>query len=99
MHPDEHAAMVATEEVQVGGGGTTHVAHPADMAAFQKQAKPGSQYVEFDVSESTLRPGGAPGWAQIPSPDHPLYGRLAEKTGIPLQHPVPAHNITVVGSK
>ena len=99
MHPDEHVAMVNTGEVQVGGGGTTHVAHPPSISAFQKQASPGSLYVEFDVPKSSLRPGGAPGWAQIPSPDHPLYGRLAEKTGVPLQYPVSTQNVTIVGSK
>ena len=90
--------MVRTGEVQVGGGGTTYVAHPPSMSAYERQATPGSLYVEFDVPATTLRPGGAPGWAQIPSPSHPLYGRLAEKTGVPLRSPVPACNIMVVGS-
>jgi len=76
MGQNEHKAMVRTGEVQVGGGGTTHVAHPPSMSAYQSQARPGSLYVEFDVPATSLRPGGAPGWAQIPSPQHPLYGRL-----------------------
>ncbi len=90
--------MVGTGNVQVGGSGTTYVARPPDITAFQKQAPPGSVYVEFDVPTSTLRPAGKPEWAQIPSPEHPLYGRLAERTGVPLKSPVPACNIVVVGS-
>ncbi len=90
--------MVRTGTVQVGGSGTTYVAHPPNMSSFQKQAPPGSLYVEFDVPTSSLRPAGTPEWAQIPSPDHALYGRLAERTGTPLQSPVPACNIVVVGS-
>ncbi len=98
MRPVEHSAMVRTGEVQVGGGATTHVADPPSISAYEKQAKPGSVYVEFDVPETSLRPGGVPGWRQIPSPDH-LYGRLAEKRGAPLEYPVPAHNISVEGHK
>ncbi len=97
MSPDEHAAMVRTGEVQVGGGATTSVSHPADVSSYLRQARPGSAYAEFYVPASGLRSGGAPGWAQIPSPTHPLYGRLAEKTGVPLQSPVPACNIVLVG--
>lgn len=98
MSRDEHSAMVRTQEVQVGGGGTTYVSHPPSIDVWRRQASPGSVYVEFDVPRSVLRPGGQPGHAQIPSPSHPLYGRLAEKTGVPLQYPVPACNIVLVGS-
>lgn len=98
MSPDEHANMARTREVQVGGGGTTYVSHPPSIEVWRKQTDPGSLFVEFDVPRSVLRPGGQPGHAQIPSPSHPLYGRLAEKKGVPLQYPVPACNIVVVGS-
>lgn len=98
MSPDEHAAMVRTREVQVGGGGTTYVSHPPSIDVWRTQTDPGNLFVEFDVPRSVLRPGGQPGHAQIPSPSHGLYGRLAEKTGEPLRHPVPACNIVVVGS-
>lgn len=98
MSRDEHAAMVRTNEVQVGGGGTTYVSHPPSIDVWRRQASPGSVYVEFDVPRSVLRPGGQPGHAQIPSPSHPLYGRLAEKSGVPLQYPVQACNIVLVGS-
>ena len=47
MSPDEHAAMVKTGEAQVGAGGTTYVANPADMNAFTPNRFP-SNYVEFD---------------------------------------------------
>lgn len=97
MSADEHAAMVNTGHVQVGSGGTTHVAYPASPGAYGAQAKPGSLYVEFDVPQSSLYPAGRSDWAQIPSPDHVL-GRLAARRGTPVQLPVPACNIVVVGS-
>ncbi|MGH2769078.1 MAG: RHS repeat-associated core domain-containing protein, partial [Actinomycetota bacterium] len=92
MSPREHAAMVRTGEVQVGAGGTTHVAHPANPESYMRQAAPGSHYVEFDVPANSLSPAGRPDWAQIPSPDH-LLGRLAAKRGTPVPSPVPASNI------
>ena len=90
--------MVRSHEVQVGSGGTTYVAHPPDPKAYERQARPGSHYVEFDVPSKSLRPAGEPGWAQIPSPEH-MHGRLAERRGDPLQYPVPASNIEHVATK
>ncbi|EIX1005153.1 hypothetical protein MJG68_003019 [Salmonella enterica] len=43
--------------------GTTHVAYPADIDAFGKQAKNGAIYVEFDVPEKSLVPTNE-GWAK-----------------------------------
>ena len=91
------AAMFRTGEVQVGGGGTTYVANPASETAFTPNRFP-SVYAEFDVPTGSLRPAGAPGWSQIPSPDS-LLGRLFTKQGGSLQSPVPACNIVVVASR
>lgn len=43
--------------------GTTHVAYPADIDSFGKQAKNGAMYVEFDVPEKSLVPTNE-GWAK-----------------------------------
>jgi hypothetical protein len=92
MSSAEHDAMVDSGEVQVGGGGTTYVASPADPEAYMQQAAPGSHYVEFDVPSGSVFAAGREGWAQIPSPDS-ILGRLAASRGSPLQSPVPASNI------
>ncbi|MBU4056264.1 hypothetical protein, partial [Propionicimonas sp.] len=97
MNDEELAKMQESGQVQVGGGGTTHVADPPDMATYAKQAAPGSRYVEFDVPKKSLFPSGWPGGAQIPGPDH-IIARLAARRGSPVQFPVPACNIVVVGS-
>ena len=97
MSPDEHASMVRTGEVQVGGGGTTYVSHPPSVEVWRRQTDPGNLFVEFDVPRGVLHGGGQPGHAQIPSPNH-ILGRLAAKRGSPVQSPVPACNIVVVTS-
>ena len=97
MGDDELLKMQKSGQVQVGGGGTTHVADPANMATYARQAAPGSTYVEFDVPRTSLFPSGWPGGAQIPGPNH-ILARLAERRGSPVQFPVPACNIVVVGS-
>ncbi|MBW9210508.1 hypothetical protein KV100_12675 [Mumia sp. zg.B21] len=97
MGDDELLKMQKSGQVQVGGGGTTHVADPANMSTYAKQAAPGSKYVEFDVPRTSLSPSGWPGGAQIPGPNH-ILARLAERRGSQVQFPVPACNIVVVGS-
>lgn len=97
MGDDELLKMQKSGQVQVGGGGTTHVADPANMSTYAKQAASGSKYVEFDVPRTSLFPSGWPGGAQIPGPNH-ILARLAERRGSPVQFPVPACNIVVVGS-
>jgi len=42
----------------MSGDNKVHVANPADIDAFGKQAPKGSLYVEFDVSSNTISPGG-----------------------------------------
>lgn len=76
--------MIDTGKVQAGSDGlSTYVANPATPDAYFRQAAPGTRYVEFDVPTSTLKPGGEPGWAQIPGPDHPIYGPLYARRGLP----------------
>ncbi|WP_456356011.1 TreTu family toxin [Goodfellowiella coeruleoviolacea] len=64
-----------------------------------RQARPGSRYVEFDVPCSCLKPGGAPGWALIPGPNHKIFGPLAVRRGEPLPRMPEARNIEWVTSK
>lgn len=45
--------MIKTERVVESYTGTTHVANPASVETFGKQAKNGSLYVEFDVNKSS----------------------------------------------
>ena len=42
----------------MSGDNKVHVANPADIDAFGKQAPKGSIYVEFDVSSNTISPDG-----------------------------------------
>lgn len=93
MSGDEYAAREATGEVHVGGGATTYVAHPGSPDVFGSRARPGTRNVGPDVPESVIRHSGAPWFDQIPSPEHPLHERLAEKAGVPLQSPVPATSV------
>jgi hypothetical protein len=69
MLPAEHHAMTDTGIVQEGAGGVTSVASPADSGAYMRQAASGSRYVEFDVPQGSLSPGGKVGWATIRGPN------------------------------
>jgi hypothetical protein len=61
MSPGELAKMKSTGAVQEGSGGLTFVAN-SGASSFRKQAKPGSNYVEFDVSTNSLLQGGKSDW-------------------------------------
>nr|WP_229106298.1 hypothetical protein [Paenibacillus sp. 1001270B_150601_E10] len=89
--------MAKTGKVPESHTGTTHVANPADANAFGKQAKPGSLYVEYDVSTSSLKQTND-GWAKIVGPNS-LEGRLAAKKDQPIPEMPPATNIKRVGEK
>jgi RHS repeat-associated protein len=93
MSLDEYQQMVNTRVVQEGSGGTTYVAHPADPAAYGRQAASGTGYAEFDVPTSSLAPAGKPGWAQIPGPNS-LYARLAARRGLQVPQFPAALNIS-----
>ncbi len=81
MSQAEYDAMRASGKVQESLSGTTHVADPADAAAFLNQAKPGSLYAEFGVPSSSLKPTND-GWSKIIGPNS-LEGRLAQRKGLP----------------
>ncbi len=97
MSQAEYDTMVKTGKVPESFTGTTHVASPADINAFGKQAKPGSIYVEFDVPSSLLKPTNE-GWSKIVGPNS-LEGRLATKKGQPIPEMPSATNIEIKGSK
>ena len=99
MSEDEYNKMYNTGQVQMSGDNKVHVANPADIDAFGKQAPKGSVYVEFDVSSNTVFPGGKEGWGIIAGPGS-LYDRLNTKKGLPTITEMPkANNIEVKGRK
>lgn len=97
MGPDEYQQMIDTGKVVQSSTGTTHVAYPADINAFGKQAKNGAFYVEFDVPRESLVPTNE-GWAKIVGPDS-LEGRLAKRKGLPVPEIPDATNIKLKGQK
>ena len=97
MSQAEYDKMVKTKVVQESYSGTTHVANPASIDAFGKQAKPGQVYVEFDVPTTSLKQTNK-GWAKILGPNT-LEGRLAAKKGNPIPDMPTATNIKIVGVK
>jgi RHS repeat-associated protein len=98
MGASEHDAMVGTGMVQEGAGGTSYVAHPAQVMSYLREAKSGTRYVEFDVPRSSLAGAGKEGWAQIPGPNS-MLGRLAARRGEPLPQFPAATNIEWIASK
>ena len=99
MSQDEYDKMVASGKVQMSGDNKVHVAIPADINAFGKQAPKGSLYVEFDVPGNTISKGGTDGWGIINGPGS-LLDRLNAKKGLPRITEMPnATNITIGGSK
>ncbi|OME46867.1 hypothetical protein BSK59_28915 [Paenibacillus odorifer] len=97
MSKQEYDSMLRTEKVIESHTGTTHVALPADVNAFRKQAKPGSMYIEFYVPEAALKQTNV-GWAKIVGP-RSLEGRFVAKKGGRLLEMPPATNIRIVGMK
>ncbi|MGN0402918.1 MAG: RHS repeat-associated core domain-containing protein, partial [Acetatifactor sp.] len=99
MSQDEYDKMVASGKVQMSGDNKVHVANPADINAFGKQAPKGSIYVEFDVPSNTISKGGKDGWGIINGPGS-LLDRLNAKKGLPRITEMPnATNISIEGSK
>ena len=99
MSQDEYDKMVASGKVQMSGDNKVHVANPADINAFGKQAPEGSIYVEFDVPSNTISKGGTDGWGIINGPGS-LLDRLNAKKGLPRITEMPnATNITIGGHK
>lgn len=100
MSQDEYDKMVASRKVQMSlDGNTAYVANPTNISAFEKQAKPGSIYVEFDVDSTRIYLAGKEGWGQIPGPGS-LIDRLNIKKGLPAFDDMPnASNIKIGGKK
>lgn len=91
--------MLKTERVQLSTDNKVHVANPANIEAFRKQAPNGSVYVEFDVPSDTISVGGKEGWGVVNGPGS-LLDRLRQKKGLPEMTEVPkATNIEKKGSK
>lgn len=97
MSAAEHEAMLASGRVVESFSGTTHVASPANVEAFMKQAAPGSRYVTFSVPASVLR-STSQGWAKIVGPSS-LEGRLLAKKGTPILEMPTAADIVWIASK
>ncbi|NRT79266.1 RHS repeat-associated core domain-containing protein [Clostridium beijerinckii] len=99
MSQEEYEKMVKTGQVQMSGDNKVHVANPADIDAFSKQAPKGSIYVEFDVPSNTISQGGTDGWGIINGPGS-LLDRLNARKGLPpiTEMPKPI-NIEIKGGK
>ncbi|MGG5508265.1 MULTISPECIES: RHS repeat domain-containing protein, partial [unclassified Myroides] len=97
MGNNEFKEMSKTGKVIESYTGTTHVANPADIRAFGKQAKNGTLYVEFDVNKSSLKQTGE-NWASISGPNS-VEGRLAKKKGLPIPEMPNVSNIKVIAEK
>ena len=99
MSQDEYDKMFASGKVQMSGDNKVHVANPADINAFGKQAPKGSIYVEFDVPSNTISKGGADGWGIINGPGS-LLDRLYKQKGLSRITEMPnATNISIEGRK
>lgn len=82
MSPEEYQKMLTTGMVQEGAGGLTYVVSPGNPDAYKPTYR-GSIYVEFDVPESSLLPGGRPGDYKMANADTLMGRYLAKKGGTP----------------
>ncbi len=96
-HRHEAARLVQVMHGARSSTGTTHVASPASIDAFGKQANPGTKYVEFNVPEGSLIKTNE-GWAKIVGPAS-LEGRLANRKGNPVPEMPVAEDIQVKAHK
>ena len=95
----EYDKMIESGKVQMSADNKVHVANPANIGAFEKQASKGSIYVEFDVPSNTISKGGKEGWGVINGPGS-LYDRLNAHKGLPRITEMPSFkNIEIKGSK
>nr|WP_217428494.1 RNA-binding protein with serine-rich domain 1 [Rugamonas rivuli] len=93
----EYLAMLATGMVQESFSGTTHVLVPPDRLSFQRRAKRGQVYVEFEVPSDCLKRTST-GWAKIVGPQS-LQGRNAARKKQMVPQMPAASNIRLVASK
>ena len=80
MSPLEYYKMLRTNQVQPGLGGVTSVSYPASPSSYGSQAASGSVYVEFDVAQKYLFPGGKSDWFRIISTDS-AWAQMLIKSG------------------
>ncbi len=97
MSSQEYASLKHSGFVQESSSGTTHVALPADRAAFESQAAIGSFYVEFNVPVDSVKQTQS-GWAKIIGPNT-VEARLAGAKGRPIPQMPQANNIQHVATK
>ena len=91
--------MISSGKVQMSGDNKVHVANPADINAFGRQAPKGSIYVEFDVPSNTISRGRKDGWGIINGPCS-LLNKVNAKKGLPRITEMPdATNISIEGRK
>lgn len=99
MSKTEHGEMTKTGKVIESSTGTTHVATPASVDAFSKQAKNNTVYAEFDIPDNSVRvTNTTDGWGSILGPNS-LDGRLAKIKGQPIPEMPAATDIKVVAKK
>lgn len=99
MSQGEYDKMISSGKVQMSGDNKVHVANPADINAFGRQAPKGSLYVEFDVPANTISQGGEYGWGIINGPGS-LLDRYYKRKGLPRIIEMPdATNILLKGRK
>ncbi len=87
MSRAEYDAMIATGRVQpaLDGRDMKHVTAPPDRSSF-RAADVGSVFVEFDMDDAQMLPGGKQGWYIVYGPNS-VHGRsamLKGKTVMPL---------------
>lgn len=96
MSRAEYEAMTRTERVQptLKGLDMKHVTVPPDPKAF-RAAGAGSLFVEFDVVDAHVSPGGSPGWLVIYGPNSTL-GRLDTRKGLTVAALPRVENIAIM---
>ncbi|MEV7868073.1 hypothetical protein AB0P17_18665 [Streptomyces sp. NPDC088124] len=82
MSSDEYQKILKTGMVQEGAGGLTYVVSPGNPDAYKPTYRC-SIYVEFEVPESSLLPGGRPGDYKMANADTLMGRYLAKKGGTP----------------
>ena len=95
----EYDAMVATGQVQptLDGRDMKHVTSPPAPDDF-RAANPGSMFVEFDVDDAQMLPGGREGWFILYGPNS-VHGRNAARKGLTVTELSAAQNIVVMEIK
>jgi hypothetical protein len=82
MSQTEHELMVTTGQIQptVTGLEMKHVTAPPDSSAFSS-APAGSVFVEFDIVDAQVSPGGNAAWLIVYGPNS-IQGRLVARRGL-----------------